>query len=197
MVTWHTQRSCSSHLFPSGDLPVLEASCWRMTTAPCVPEQGPCWRTLLPTTMEYLFCSLSFICSCQPLHQSCLCSIIVLSLVLSPGLRSSSRLILLSLPAPEIRISLCPSLSIDCLQVVKGRKEELVSLTLCNLSALLQLIENLINQQATNSTVCKSHMFVTCSEVQEYSGGDARATGVPQGWDQCLEKRTYCRTVNK
>lgn len=35
----------------------------------------------------------------------------------------------------------------------------------------------------------KPHMLVTCSEVQEYSGGDGRATGEPQGWDHCLEKR--------
>lgn len=36
---------------------MLEASCWRMTTAHCKPEQGPCWRTVLPTTMQNLFCS--------------------------------------------------------------------------------------------------------------------------------------------
>lgn len=138
------QEPCQCQRLLAGGCPLLTATLSSVLAGElCCPPQH---RTSS---------ALSFVCSSQPLHQFCLCSIIVLSLVLSAGLWGAIyaiyalRPILLSLLALKLRKR-------------KGKKE-LVSLSVWDLFALLQLIENLINQQGTNSNNCWTDPIVLWS----------------------------------
>lgn len=181
----HSVLSLSLYPFPSQSLTVLGSS---HSTAPCAPEQGSCWRPVLPTTTWDLFCALSFICSSQPLCQFCVvqyyCFVSFLALLLLAFPKQQATTVLAglycwALPAHEIRISVRPSSSNDCLQVLKGSKEKSVSVQ--DLFVLLALIEKsyLSMSYKLKQVLNQNHVLVVRSEVQEHLGGDGRAMGEP------------------